>query len=153
MQRRAFLRAREHRASAPFVARVNKGMMMNNRHELREDDLRGGIYRRINYLLKSNRGSRQATGALFGLAGGMLSISLGALLWAVVAALAPGGLRSSLNLLETIFFVLPLPLLALSAYCLDLLETRTPLNPLPATFQSSGFNYRQRLRAQHPHKN
>lgn len=126
---------------------------MNKTHGLHDDDMRGGIYRRINYLLKNNRGSWQAIGAIFGLTGGMLSIILGALLWAVVAALAPGGMRSSLNLVDIIFFVLPFPLLALGAYCLDLLEKRTSLIPLPTTFQSSDFNHQRHLRAQHPHRN
>ena len=112
---------------------------MNKTYTLREDEIGGGLYRRIYLLVRKNRWTRQAIGATTGLAGGMLSIILGALLWAVVVSLpAPGSFRSFLNVLEIVLFALSLPLLALGASCLDLLEKKPPILPLPAKSQPAG---------------
>jgi hypothetical protein len=105
---------------------------MNTIYALPEDELRGGIYRRILLLMGKNRGTWQAAGAAVGLFGGLLSIVLGVLLWAVVGLIAPAGaLGSLLNAAGTVLLILPLPLLALGAHCLDLLERsqRTPTSP------------------------
>ena len=104
---------------------------MNTIYVLPKDELGGGIYRRIYLLIRKNRGDWAAAGATLGLACAMLSIILAALLWVVVPLLARSNFRSFLNVLDTAFFVLPLPLLALGAYCLDLLEKRQPALPLP----------------------
>ena len=108
----------------PRVACVNKGMLMNTIYVLPKDELGEGLYRRIYLLIKESHGGWDTVGAALGLACGTLSIVLGALLWVVVSLLAPGGLRSVLNVLEIVCFVLPLPLLALASCCLDLLEKR-----------------------------
>ncbi len=126
---------------------------MNRIHNLPKDELGEGLYRRIYQLTKKNRGNWAARGATFGLAGGMLAILLGALLWAIVPLLSQGSLRSSLNVLETVFFVLPLPLLALGAYCLDLLEKRPPILPLPSKSPLADLESQHRLRPQRPHQN
>ena len=126
---------------------------MNSTYVLPTDELGEGFYRRIFLLIKKNRPDKSSAGAAFGLAGGLLSISLGALLWAVVSLLTPGGLRSFLNGLETIFFVLPLPLLAVGAYCLDLLEKKPPLLPLTAESGPAAAAARHRFRPQLPHQN
>ncbi|MGH9901349.1 MAG: hypothetical protein ACRD68_05935, partial [Pyrinomonadaceae bacterium] len=55
------------------------------------------------------------------------------LVWASVGLFAPAGtLGAFLDVAGTVLFVLPLPLLALGAYCLDLLEKKPPALPLPA---------------------
>jgi hypothetical protein len=126
---------------------------MNRIYVLPKDVLGEGIYRRIYLLIKKNRWDRAAVGAALGLAGGMLSIILGALLWAVVPLLAPVSHGSFLNVLEIVFFILPLPLLALGAYCLDLLEKSPPVIPLSAKSQPAGFENWHRLRPQRPHQN
>jgi hypothetical protein len=120
---------------------------------LPKDELGEVLYRRIHLLIKKNRGVWATRGAAFGLAGGMLSIFLGALLWAIVPLLARGNFRSFLNLSETLFFVLPLPLLLLGACCLDLLEKRPPILPLKANSRPAGFESPYRLRPQRPHQN
>ncbi|HKR01562.1 MAG TPA: hypothetical protein VJT09_12865, partial [Pyrinomonadaceae bacterium] len=97
---------------------------MTRIHVLPKDELGEGLYLRIYQLTKRNRGAWATRAAACGLIGGMLAILLAALLWAVVPLLTQGHLRSLLRTLETIFFALPLPLLALGAYCLDLLEKR-----------------------------
>ncbi len=100
---------------------------MNKIYALPEDELRGGIYRRILFLVGKNRRSWQAVAAAVGLFGGLLSILLGVLDWAVVGLFAPSGaLGSSLDAAGTVLFVVPLPLLALGAHCLDLLEKKAP---------------------------
>lgn len=97
---------------------------MEKIYVLPEDELRGEIYKRILLLLGRGRGSWQASAAAVGLCGGLLSIVLGCLVWAAVGLFAPVGvLGSSLDVAGTVLFTLPLPLLALGAYCLDLLET------------------------------
>ena len=121
---------------------------MNRTYVLPKDELGEGFYRRIYLLIKKSRPDRTSVGAAWGLTGGLLSIALGALLWAVVSLLTPCGLRSFLNGLETLFFVLPLPLLAVGAYCLDLLEQRPPLLPLTTISER-----RQQFRPRRPHQN
>jgi hypothetical protein len=97
--------------------------MMNKTYTLLEDDIGGELYRRIYLLVRKNRWTRPSIGATMGLAGGMLSIILGALLWAVIVShLASGSFGSFLNALEIVLFALSLPLLVLGTYCLDLLE-------------------------------
>jgi hypothetical protein len=56
-------------------------------------------------------------------------------------------------LLSNLFFALPLPLLALGAYCLDLLEKRSPILPLPANSQPASFERWHRLQARRPYNN
>jgi hypothetical protein len=114
----------------------DKVKSMNRIFALQEDELRGGIYRRILLLMGKNRWAWQMVGAATGLFGGLLFIILGVLVWAVVGLIAPAGaLGSFLNVAGTILFLLPLPLLALGAHCLDLLEKKAPVLPLPADSQ------------------
>jgi hypothetical protein len=96
---------------------------MNETYAPPGDALRGEIYRRILFLLKKNRASWQSAAAAVGLFGGLLSIVLGAVDWAAVGMFAPSGaLGSFLDAAGTALFALSLPLLALGAHCLDLLE-------------------------------
>lgn len=134
--------------------RVDKGKMMSGKiYILREDDLRGGLYRRIYLLVIKKRWAWQSLGATFGITGGMLSILLGLLLWAIVRFLAAGGSTLVLHAIEIICFVLPLPLLALGVHCLDLLEKEPPILPLPTKSQPADFRHQLRLRPLHPHNN
>ena len=106
---------------------------MNKTYTLSEDELRGEIYQRMLRLMWKNRGGRQSVAAAIGLFGGLLSIVLGVLVWAVVGLFAPAGaLGTFLDVAGTILFVLPLPLMALGACCLDRLEKKAPPLPLPA---------------------
>ena len=140
--------------SAPFVALArDRGQSMNKIYVLEKDELRDELYRRIYLLIRKNRWTRQSIGASLGLAAGLLSIILGAVLWAIVSLLAPGSFRSSLNAVDILFFAFSLPLLAFGAYCLDLLEKRAPILPLPAKSQPDGYGCWRRLRAQSPNKN
>jgi hypothetical protein len=100
---------------------------MNRIYVLPEDELGGGIYGRIFLLVCEHRGTWQAVGAAVGLFGGLLSVVLAVLIWAVVALFAPAGVPGSLlDQAGTALFILPLPLLALGAHCLDLLEKTNP---------------------------
>jgi hypothetical protein len=133
---------------------VDKGKVMSGRvYILREDDLRGELYRRIYLLVIKNRWTWQSVGATFGISGAMLSILLGLLLWAIVRFLVAGGSAPVLHALEIVFFVLPLPLLALGVHCLDLLEKEPPALPLPAQSQPAYSKRWLRLRPRHPHNN
>ena len=126
---------------------------MNEIYTLRENDLGDVLYGRIYLLIRKNRWSWQSVGAAFGLAGGMLSILLGASLWIIVRFIVTGHIGLFLTVLELVFFVLTLPMLALGAYCLDLLEKRAPVLPLPAKSLSHHIEQRYRLRPQHPNNN
>jgi hypothetical protein len=109
---------------------------MNKIYALREDELRGGIYRRIRLLIGKNRGAWQAVAGAAGLFGGLLCIVLGVLDWAVVGLIAPSGaVGSFLDAAGTVLFVVALPLLALGAHCLDLLERK----PKRHTGPSEGY--------------
>ena len=120
---------------------------------LREDDLRGELYRRMYLLVIKNRWTWQSLGATFGITAGMLSLLLALLLWAIVRFLTAGVSISALHTFEIVFFVLPLPLLALGVHCLDLLEREPPILPLPVKSQPTDFRRRLRLRPGHPHNN
>lgn len=106
---------------------------MNKIYTLPEDELRGEMYKRILLLMGKNRGSWESVVAAVGLFGGLLAIVLGALDWAFVGLFAPAdALGSLLDTAGTVLLVLPLPLMALGAYCLDRLELKAPALPLPA---------------------
>jgi len=106
---------------------------MNKIYVLPEDEMRGEIYRRMLLLMGKNLGAWESVTAAASLFGGLLAIVLGFLDWALVGIFAPvGALGSLLDVAGTVLFVLPLPLLALGAYCLDLLEKKAPAIPLPA---------------------
>ena len=135
-------------------ARVDEGKLMSGKvYILREDDLRGELYRRIYLLLIKHRWTWHSVGATFGISAGMLSLLLALLLWAIVRFLATGGSASVLNAIEIVSFVLPLPLLTLGVHCLDLLEQESPVLPLPAKPQPAHFRRLLRLRPGHPHNN
>jgi hypothetical protein len=127
--------------------------MLNRMYVLPNDEPGEGFYRRIFLLIKKSRPDRTSAGAAFGLAAGLLSIAAGALLWAVVSLLTPSGLRSLLSGLETLFFVLPIPLLSVGACCLDILEKRPPLLPLRGESGPAVSEVRRRFRPQRPHLN
>ena len=126
---------------------------MNKIFILPKDDLNGGLYRRIYLLVRKNRWTWQSIGTTFGLACGSLSILLGLPLWAGARFLAPSSFGSLLNVLSTVLLVLPIPLLAVGAYCLDLLEKKPPAIPLPVESRPSVPVRWPRLRPQRPHHN
>lgn len=106
---------------------------MDRIYVIQEDELRGGIYQRIHLLMGKNRETWQTVGAAVGLLGGLLSIVLGVLVWAVVAIVAPAGVFGSfLDVAGTVLLILPLPLLMWGAHCLDLLEKKALSLTLPA---------------------
>lgn len=110
---------------------------MNKIYALPEHELRDGIYRRMRLLMGKNPSAWETVGAAVGLFGALLSIALAVPAWVVVRFIAPGGgLGSFLNGAEVAFFVLPLPLLALGAHCLDLLEKKATAIALPFELQS-----------------
>src|SRR5215210_7045486 len=127
---------------------------MGKIYVLPEDDMRGEIFQRILRLMGKNRGSWQAVAAAVSLFGGMLAIVLGALDWAFVGLFAPAGaLGSLLDTAGTVLLVLPLPLMALGAFCLDLLEKKHPSLPLPAESRPAFPVRLLRRRPRHPHLN
>src|SRR5215204_3079206 len=127
---------------------------MGKIYVLPEDDMRGEIFQRVLRLMGKNWGSWQAVAAAVSLFGGLLCIVLGALAWAFVGLFAPAGaLGSFLDTAGTVLLLLPLPLLALGAFCLDLLEKKPPALPLPAEPRPAIPTRWQRLRARRPHHN
>jgi hypothetical protein len=127
---------------------------MNKIYALPEDELRGDIYRRMLLLMGKNWGSWESVAAAVSLFGGLLAIVLGTLDWAVVGLFAPAGtLGSLLDVAGTVLFALPLPLMALGAFCLDLLEKKAPALPLPAESRPAVPVRSRRYRARLPHHN
>ena len=127
---------------------------MGKIYVLPEDDMRGEIFQRILRLMGKNRGSWQSVVAAVGLFGALLCIVLGALAWAFVGLFAPAGaLGSFLDTAGTVLLLLPLPLLALGAFCLDLLEKKPPALPLPAEPRPEVPARWRRVRARRTHRN
>lgn len=127
---------------------------MNKTYALPEDELRGDIYRRMLLLMGKNWGAWQSVAAAVSLFGGLLAIVLGTLDWAFVGLFAPAGaLGSFLDTAGTVLLVLPLPLLALGAFCLDLLEKKSPAIPLPAESRPAVPVRSYRRRPRYPHHN
>src|SRR5215210_3816353 len=111
---------------------------MGKIYVLPEDDMRGEIFQRILRLMGKNLGSWQSVTAAVSLFGALLCIVLGAVDWAFVGLFAPAGaLGSFLDTAGTVLLVLPLPLMALGAFCLDLLEKKHPALPLPTESQTA----------------
>ena len=127
---------------------------MNRIYVSPEDELRGEIYQRMLLLMGKNWGSWQSVAAAVSLFGGLLAIVLGALDWVAVGLFAPAGtLGSFLDAAGTILFILPLPLLALGAFCLDLLEKKAPALPLPAASRPAVTVRRHYRRPRSPRHN
>ena len=127
---------------------------MNKIYVLPEDDMRGEMYQRMLLLMGKNWGSWQSVVAAVSLFGGLLAIVLGALDWAFVGLFAPAGaLGAFLDAAGTILLILPLPLMALGAFCLDLLEKKPPALPLPAESRPPVPVRGHRRRPRHPHHN
>jgi hypothetical protein len=63
-------------------------------------------------------------GAVVGLAAGLISPVIGAVLTIITWLTGPHWHRLNLQLHSTIFFVIALPLLLLGAHCLDLIEAQ-----------------------------
>ncbi|MCA1616256.1 MAG: hypothetical protein LC800_19580 [Acidobacteria bacterium] len=115
-----------------------------------EDELKGEMYRRIYLLLSKRGGGWRAAGAAFGLACGLLSVPVGLLAWAAAGFIGPVGIGPTLGLLSNIIFAVTLPLLAVGAFCLDLLEETPPRLPLPAESRRAGLKSWRHLRPGSP---
>lgn len=127
--------------------------MMSDISVLPEDDSSGRLYCRMYLLVSKNRWTWQSLGAAFGLAGGMLSMLLGLLLWMLNRFHAAGGGDSSGHVLEILFFVLPIPLMVLGAHCLDMLEKRSTIITMQAKSRPIEVGHRLSLRPRYPHNN
>jgi hypothetical protein len=104
--------------------------------------------------MRKNWKSWQSLVAAVSLFGGLLAIVLGALDWAAVGLFSPAGaLGSLLDTAGTVLLVAPLPLLALGAFCLDLLEKKSLSLPLPADSRPAVSVRRHHRRPRHPHLN
>ncbi len=94
---------------------------MNRSEKSQEDEIWEGLYLRIPFLIKNNQWTWQSIGALLGLGGGVVSfiftITLHSINW-----LLQGNLVPLLKEIDFVSLILVLPLLALGAHCLDLLE-------------------------------
>ena len=126
---------------------------MKKIYALPEDELKGEIYRRICLLVSKRGGGWRSAGAVFGLACGLLSVPLGLLVWAAAGFVGPVGIGPTLSLLSNIIFAVTLPLLAVGAFCLDLLEETPPIIPLPAESRRAGLKSWRHLRPRSPLNN
>ena len=122
----------------------------NKTYALPEDELRGEIYRRVYLLLRKEGGGWHAVGAAFGLGAGTLSVPVALVLGAAAWFLVPTSAGPTLHLLSTTLFVLTLPLLALGAFFLDILEKKPPVLELPHAPRPASIRRYHRLHARHP---
>jgi hypothetical protein len=90
-----------------------------SREQVRDDP-----FERIGSLIRESTRTWSSAGAVFGLAGGVSAPALGALLTVVNWFTSQQRASLYLSRLSTTLFILTIPLLALGAHCLDLLETR-----------------------------
>lgn len=105
---------------------------MTQTHTTQYEEIEDRIYLRIYLLLSNKGGGWPSAGAVLGLACGLLSVPLAALLWAMSRFIAPDEIGSTLNMLSNFLFALTLPLLALGACSLDLLENKFSTQPSAA---------------------
>jgi hypothetical protein len=110
------------------------------------------IYLTIYLLLSKKGGGWPSFAGLIGLVGGLLSVPLASLLWAMSRLIGPLEIGPTLNILSNILFALTLPLLALGAYCLDLLENKFPTTRSSVAPPISLERWRH-LRPHQPHNN
>lgn len=132
--------------------RANEGCGMNQTQTIQYAERDDRIYLRIYLLLSKKGGGWPSFGALIGLVGGLLSVPLASLLWAMSKFIGPVEIGPTLNMLSNILFALTLPLLALSACCLDLLEAKFPTTPSAVAPPISLERWRH-LRPRQPHNN
>ncbi len=104
---------------------------MKNIHKSNEDEIWEGLYPQILFLIKKNKWTWQSVAALFGFGSAILSFIVGILLPIAAFWLIPDGSDSTLKGISSVFLILILPLLALGAHCLDLLEKKS--KDFPAT--------------------
>jgi hypothetical protein len=135
----------------PLHVRANEGCGMNQTQTIQYAESDDRIYLRI-YLLLSKGGGWPSFGVLIGLVGGLLSVPLASLLWTMSTFIGPVEIGPTLNLLSNILFALTLPLLALGACCLDLLENKFPTTG-SALALPINLNRWRHLRPSQPHKN
>jgi hypothetical protein len=98
---------------------------MNNNSS--EDDVWQELYPRIPRLIKKNWCQWESIGAILGIGCGIFSF-FAAMILNVCAWLATqSSWRANLSGTSVDFLIIILPLLALGAHCLDLLEKKTPV--------------------------
>ena len=95
---------------------------MKSSYKSKEDEIWEGLYPRVFFLIKTNKWTWQSVGAVFGLGGGILSIIVAIVLPIIATWLAPSDSIPFLKGVSSVLLILFLPLLALGAHCLDLLE-------------------------------
>jgi hypothetical protein len=83
------------------------------------------LYQEIEVLIRKNPWAWQSSVALIGLVGGVLAPLMGAVLDVITWFVNSDKINSLLNVLSIILCAMTIPLLALGAHCLDLLEART----------------------------
>jgi len=97
---------------------------MKNELDTSWDQTRDDPFERIGSLIGKSPRTWQSVGAVFGLAGGLLAPALGTLLTVMSWFVSQQRASLYLSRLSTILFFLTIPLLALGAHCLDMLEAR-----------------------------
>jgi hypothetical protein len=100
--------------------------------KIRRDEVWNEVYLRLYLLIKENKRTWASAAALFGLGGGFLAPIVGTLLNLIDWLRATGVAHSQFYKVSMVFYALTLPLLALGAHCLDLLEKKSPFLLLPA---------------------
>jgi hypothetical protein len=108
---------------------------MDRTYKWIKDERETDFYQDMDYLIKKNPWSWQSVCAVLGLAGGVIAPFIGAasgiLTWYVVSPTV----NSYLHVSSIVFCALTIPLLALGACCLDMLETKAAARlslPTPA---------------------
>lgn len=94
---------------------------MNRIDKLHKEEIWESLFLRIPFLVKKNQWTRQSVGAVLGLGGGIVSFVLTMTL-AVFNWLTRDGSVPLLKEIDFVSLISVLPLLALGAHCLDLLE-------------------------------
>ena len=130
---------------------------MDRTYEWLKDGAETDFYQEMESLIKKNPWAWQSVCAVLGLAGGVSAPFLGAASDVITWFANSTTVNSYLHVLSIVFCALTIPLIALGACCLDLLEAKTArLSPPPhchATNQPpaslAGSNARQN--AIHPH--
>lgn len=98
---------------------------MNKSYESTADQARTNLYQEMESLIKKSPWGWQSVCAVIGLVGGVIAPCLGATCHVLTWFVSSLAVNSYLNVLSGVFCALTIPLLILSAFCLDALEAKT----------------------------
>jgi hypothetical protein len=114
-------------------------LKMTRNYKLKRNSVCDDPYELIPVLIKKNKGTLESFGVVAGLGGGILTALLVIILSIIPWSMRISNIAPAIKAINFICLLLILPLLALGAHCLDLLEKRSTELPV-IRLQSVSYN-------------